>query len=118
MRPYQPYIPQTPGEIWDLLGAMALEAPEFIDSSGYFPGRNIDTEFRALTGGFEVIRKKLGEGRYTELMSLAEQAKVHFAGTLGDDLVKVRAGCKLLLEMQNIIDKLRLKKPPGSIDSA
>jgi hypothetical protein len=118
MRPYQPYIPQTPGEIWDLLGAMVLDAPEFIDSSGYFPGQNIDTEFYALTEGFGVIRKKLGEERYAKLMALAEKTKAHFAQTLGDDLDGIRAGCALLFEMEAVINELRRRKPPAATDPA
>ena len=30
-RPYQPYIPQTTGELWDQMASMMLSAPTFKD---------------------------------------------------------------------------------------
>jgi len=114
MRPYKPYIPQTPGEVWDLLGSMVLGAPRFVDNSGYFPDRNIDTEFEALTGGFEAIGKRLGEARYGKLMELAQQAKALFAETAEDDLDRIRAGCGLLFEMEDILNEVRQRKAPAT----
>lgn len=118
MRPYEPYIPQTPGEVWDLLGAMVLDAPRFVDTSGYFPGRNIDTTFHALTEGFGVIRKMLGEERYAKLMALAQQAKALFIDTAEDELDKIRAGCQLLFEMEGVLNEIRRAKPEASTPPA
>ncbi|MDV3457202.1 hypothetical protein RZN05_09430 [Sphingomonas sp. HF-S4] len=118
MRPYQPYIPQTPGEIRDQIGSMILSAPRFIDSSGYFLGQNIATEFHALTEGFGVIRKKLGEERYAKLIALAAHAKAHFGETSDDDLDGIRAGCAMLFEMEDIIDELRRGKQASATDPA
>ena len=56
----KPYIPQGISEIWDFLGAMMLLAPTFKDKTGYFPDRNIDTEFFALNEGLKTVRKKVG----------------------------------------------------------
>jgi hypothetical protein len=62
MRSHKPYIPQTPGELVDQLGGMMLEAPTFVDKTGFFR-QSIDTEFEALNGGLDAIRSRLGEER-------------------------------------------------------
>jgi hypothetical protein len=113
MRPYTPYVPQTPGEVWDMLGSMILGAPRFLDRTGYFPHRNIDTEFEGLTAGFDVIRKKLGEERYAKLMALAAQAKLLFIDAVEEAPEKERAGRDLLFAMEDILNEIRRRKPPG-----
>lgn len=60
MRPYEPYIPKTPGELVDQLGSMMLGAPKF---EHFAWATNADTEFQSLNGGLEMIRRKLGEER-------------------------------------------------------
>jgi len=114
MRPYKPYIPQTPGEVWDLIGSMVLGAPRFIDSTGYFPGKNIDTEFEALTGGIDAIRKKLGEERYAKLMQMAEQTKNLFLAAADYEAEEAWEGRNLLLEMEDVLNEIRRKKPPAA----
>ncbi len=113
MRPYKPYVPQTPGELWDLLGSMMLDCPTFIDDSGYFPGMSIDTEFFKLTESFALLRKKFGEDRYAKLMDLAARTKAHFAADPEDKTEDSMAGRRLLLEMEDIVNELRRRKPRG-----
>ena len=72
------YIPQGISEIWDFLGAMMLSAPKFKDKTGYFPDRNIDTEFFALNEGLKTIRKKVGEENYQALVALSDKMRAHF----------------------------------------
>ena len=38
LRPYDPYIPQTIGELIDQLGSMTGSAPTFVDKLGDSPG--------------------------------------------------------------------------------
>jgi hypothetical protein len=109
MRSYKPYVPQTPGELWDLLGAMMLGAPRFINED--FPGANIDTEFFELTEGLKVIRDKLGEERYTKLLEMSERAKAHFVAAVDEDADDVSAGRNLLLDMENVLNEIRRRKP-------
>ena len=87
-----PYIPASLSEIYDLLGSMLLGAPTFIDKSGVFPERNIDSEFHALTEGAQKVRKKLGEEDYAQLINLAGQAKALFADDPNDDNGKTDQG--------------------------
>lgn len=72
----EPYIPASLSEIYDLLGSMLLWAPTFIDESGVFPERNIDSEFHVLTDSFGLVRNKLGEARFAALIELAARQGV------------------------------------------
>ena len=99
----KPYIPGSLSEINDLLGSMILDAPTFEDRLGDFPDRNIDSEFRTLTGGFEVVRDKLGEERYASLMDLAARAKALFAADQDDTNGKTDEGRASLIEMEDVL---------------
>lgn len=101
--PYKPYIPQTTSELWDLIGGMMLNAPTFKDDSGYFPGRSIETEFTALDGGIEAVRKKLGEDRYAALMDLSNRMRALFEADPEDKTGEAQAGRELIIEMEAIL---------------
>lgn len=74
----KPYIPATLSEIYDFLASIIGGAPRCVDESGWFPERNIDSVFHALTSSFEVVRKKIGDERYARLMDLAARVKALF----------------------------------------
>lgn len=103
----EPYIPASLSEIYDLLGSMLLWAPTFVKDPDDWLERNIDTEFRALTGGFGKVRKKLGEERYAKLMELAGQAKALFADDPDDENGKSDKGRELLYEIEELIQATR-----------
>lgn len=105
MLPYKPYIPQSVGELWDLIGSMVLNAPRFVDDD--FPGKNIDTEFVELIEGLTTIRKQLGEDRFTKLREMAERTKAHFVAAADDDSEEVKAGRNLLFEMEEVLNEIR-----------
>ena len=69
---YKPYVSQNVGELLDQLDFMMLAAPTFKDKTGYFPQQNIDTVFFALNEGLLVIRKTLGEERYTAFRAMSD----------------------------------------------
>lgn len=102
-----PYIPSSLSEIYDLLGAMVLDAPTFIDKCGDFPDRNIDSRFHQLTESYGLMRKKIGEERYAGLIDLATRAKALFAADPEDTNGKTDQGYKLLFEMERIIQDVR-----------
>ena len=104
------YIPASLSEIYDLLGSMFLGAPTFIDETGCFPERNIDTRFHMLVEGFNAVRKKLGEARYARLVDLAARAKELFAADPEDDNGKSNEGRKLLLAIEDLINEVRRKR--------
>ncbi|MBU3078368.1 hypothetical protein [Sphingomonas quercus] len=110
LRTNEIYIPATLSEIYDLLGSMMLHAPTFIDKTGEFPERNIDSEFAILTESFGVVHKKLGEERYLALMDLAARAKALFAADPEDNNGKTDQGYKLLHEIEDIIQSVRRRR--------
>ena len=106
----EPYIPASLSEIYDLLASLVGGAPTFIDESGVFPERNIDSEFHVLTEGFGKVRKKVGEERYAALMQLAAQAKALFSEDQAEDNGKTMQGIALLYEIEDIIQSVRSKR--------
>ena len=100
---YRPYIPQNVGELMDHTGSMMLGAPLFKDRAGYFPKKNIETEFFALNEGLQVIRRKLGEERYTMLRAMSDQMRVLFESDPDNTNGGTKAGLKLIREMDDIL---------------
>ena len=111
-RPYQPYIPQTIGELIDFLGWMLLFSPKFENDSGYFPGRNLGTTFISLNEGLKAVRNRLGEGRYATLIADADRMRSHFEADPEDSTGETKAGCALILEMMDLLKNLR--RPLGT----
>ena len=103
LKPYEPYVPKSVSEIMDLLGWMMLASPKFEDTSGYFPDRNIFTEFFALNEGFKGIAKKLGDERLRALLELSSRAKAHFLADPEDKTDDALAGRDLIYEMEDIL---------------
>lgn len=110
MRPYRPYVPQTVGEIWDMLAAFMADAPTFIDRSGFFPGQNIDTEFYRLKEGLGVVRKRLGEERYHKLIDMADRMRAHFEADPEEKTEDSKAGRQLIFDMEDVLNEVRRRK--------
>ncbi|MCP3732971.1 hypothetical protein M9978_21375 [Sphingomonas sp. MG17] len=105
-----PYIPATLSEIQDYLAGTLGGAPKFIDDTGAFPDKNIDTEFNVLVAAFDTIRGKLGEKRYVKLIDLSARTKALFEADPNDDNGKTLEGCKLIWEMEDIIQDARQRR--------
>lgn len=60
-----------------------------------------------LVEGFSVVRKKLGEERYAQLLDLAARAKALFAADHDDTNGKTDGGSALLFEMQDVLGEVR-----------
>ena len=105
-----PYVPETLSEIYDLLGSLYLGAPTFLDDSGYFPGRNIESEFFVLVQSFNKVRTKVGDEQFKQLLDLATRAKALFEGDPADDNGKADEGRKLLLAGEDIIQSARKRR--------
>ena len=100
---YRPYIPQNIGELMDKLGSMTLGAPTFRDRAGYFPQKNIDTEFSALNEGLLAVRKKLGGERYATLKALSDKMRALFEADPEDKTGDAQAGREIIYEMEDIL---------------
>lgn len=110
LNPYfnpKPYIPASLSEINDRLGSMILGAPTFKDRTLVFPDQNIESEFEKLVGGFDLVRKKLGEERYAALIDLAARAKALFAADQDDTNGKTDEGRALLFEIEDVLRDTR-----------
>lgn len=105
-----PYIPASLSEIYDLLGSMFLGAPTFIDESGIFSDRNINTRFHQLFEGFQIVRTKLGEEHYARLVELAGEAKALFADDPDDENGKADQGRAILYEIEKVIQAARSRR--------
>ncbi len=101
---YKHYVPQTKGELVDLLGSMMLGAPTFVDRTGYFP-RTVDTEFVALNEGLEVIRPRLGQ----TLLAMSHRMRALFEADPDDETGETQQGRALIYEMQEAL-KARRKR--------
>jgi hypothetical protein len=100
---YEPYIPQTTGEIYDLLAAFIGDSPSFEDKTGDFPGMNIETEFHALYEGWKNVRKKLGEDDYARALAITARMKELFLADPKDVTGETHEGRKLVWQLEDII---------------
>ena len=98
----KPYVPASLSEITDQLGSMFLGAPTFKDKTLVFPDRSIESEFHELTEGLGLVRKKLGEERYDQLIDLAARAEALFAADQNDDNGKTDEGRARRCQMQDV----------------
>ena len=105
-----PYIPKTKDEIRDFLGRMMLGAPTFIDKTGYFETRNIETEFLALNEGLELVRRQLGEENYRKLTELSAQMRKLFEADPENKTGETSKGRKCILEMQEVLHGVSRRK--------
>ena len=101
---YEPYIPETVGELLDQLTSMTGAAPTFADSLGFFP-RTIETEFRVLNEGLKAVRKKIGEERYALCVEMANRMRALFEADPEDVNGQAQAGRELIFAMEDVLKK-------------
>ena len=101
-RPYDPYIPETVGELIDQLGSMMLSSPTFVDRLGDFP-RTINSEFFVLKEGLKAVHKKIGEERYALCLEMADQMRAHFEADPEDKTDDSLAGRQLIANMMAVL---------------
>jgi len=106
-RPYKPVIPQDVGEMRDKLKWMGYAAPTFKDPSWdeMFPGRDLSVVFFELKEGLEVVRGKLGEGRYAAALDLLNRMQALFEADPEDANGQTREGRKLIQEMEDLLKR-------------
>ena len=104
-RPYILTIPENVGELRDHLSDMLLSSPAFVDTTGYFPGANIDTTFAEFNDGLLKVRKQLGEQRYLTMRALSDEMRAHFEADPEDVNGRARAGRKIILEMTEMLKR-------------
>jgi hypothetical protein len=109
------HVPQTVGEILELLADMMLTSPDFRDRTGLLPGRGIDTVFAELEGGLQNVRKRIGEETHARLLDLSRRMRAHFEADPEDKTEDGIKGSRCIVEMEDILRKLgRRPTPPPS----
>ena len=103
MRPQKTYVPQTMGELWDLLGWMALRNPKFVDPPGWSSSGNLETTFHPLKTAFEVVRRKLGEEKFHILMDMADRISALFEADPENSTGDSDKGRALLWQMEDLL---------------
>jgi hypothetical protein len=106
--PYRPHIPETISQIMEVLALILFESPKFVDKTGYFPHRNINTVFQQLREGLLQNRRKLGEERYLKLVEMSDRTRALFAADPEDQTGDTRKARLIIHEME---DLLRRKAP-------
>ena len=87
-----------------------LAAPTFRDSSGYFPYRNVETQFQSLNEGLKTVRSDVGEEAYQKLAALSDRMRAHFEADPDETNGETAKGCMLVYEMQDILKASRKRK--------
>lgn len=88
------YIPSTPGDVVDRLGAMSLCLPDHpLPSSGL----DMQGAFAELHESLGIIRPRIGDERFLRATEMAKESEQFYVG--GDEL----AGGRMLREMQKVI---------------
>ena len=109
MKPVKRSVPQNIGELLDHLGWMLLKSPKFVDKTGYFPFLNLDYVFEELNDGLVLNRLTLGEARYQELTGMSDRMRALFEADPEDKTGETAMGCKIILEMEDIVRQVRRK---------
>jgi len=107
----QPYVPDGIDEVVDLLGSMMLSSPTFKDKTGYFPERNIDTEFFSLKEGLKTIHENVGDASYQSLVKLSDKMRTYFEADPEDKTEDSLKGRDCIIEMENILKASARRKP-------
>ena len=109
MKPAKIHVPTNIQELLELLSVMLVSAPKFLDKTGYFPYLNLEHIFRELKAGLNHNRPALGEERYHELMRMSDRMRAYFEADPEDKTGETTKGCKIILEMEDILKEARRK---------
>jgi hypothetical protein len=111
------YIPETVGDVDDLIGSMLLGSPKFIDRTGYLPHLNLETTFRQLDEGLQRVKAELGADLFQKLAAMSEQMRPLFEADPDEETGQAREGQKILLEMSDLVEararELAMSQPPS-----
>lgn len=102
-RPYKPCIPRDLNEVRDHVGAMMLGSPTFVDRTGYFPGKNLQTTFYELNEGLRLFRGQLGEELYLKLVEMSDQMRAHFEADPENKTDDTLKGRDIIVEMLDLL---------------
>lgn len=88
------YIPSTVGEVSELIGAMVLTMPDM-----EIIGLDMDGAYAQLEHSLGLVKARLGDERYTQLIDMARRSKQHFVDGQNKD------GRFMLQDMKKLLNK-------------
>jgi hypothetical protein len=103
------YVPQNIQELLEFVVSMLSSARTFTDKTGYFPYQNLDYVFQQLFDGLSSNRQALGEERYEKLTHMSRRMRALFEADPEDKTGETLEGCKIILEMEDILRQIRRK---------
>jgi len=103
------HVPQNVGELRDLLSAILLTAPKFLDKTGYLPYRDLNYVFQQLLAGLDHNRATLGEESYVQLKGMSERMRALFEADPETKTGETLQGYKIIHEVEDILDEVRRK---------
>jgi hypothetical protein len=106
--PSKRHIPNTLSEREEFLASLLGGAPTFRDE--YFEFQNIDTEFEVYHQGLNLVRQRLGEERYAQMVAWGVEAKALFAADPDDKNGKTSQGFELLHKMEDLLGEVRSER--------
>jgi len=106
VREYKHYIREDIRELRDFFAKIILQSPKFLDTTGYFPHRNIDTVFFELNESLRHLQGKLGEEAYLKLRDMSDRARAYFEADPEDKADGRRKGCAIIHEMEDLVKQV------------
>jgi len=80
-----------------------LSSPTFIDQTGYFPEKNIETVFIAMNESLDLIKSEIGEKKYLMLRKMSDQMRAHFEADRENKTGETAKGREIISEMTDIL---------------
>jgi hypothetical protein len=102
-QPYSPYIPKDVSEVLEVLSHILLSEPTLEDTSGYFPGMSVETEFFALNQGLARVRQAIGQDVYAQLLQMSNKVRAYYENDPDDSNGEAIKGREILLDMEEIL---------------
>jgi hypothetical protein len=108
--PHSSYIPKGPSEIIDYLAMMMLSSPTFIDRTGLFYDRNIETTFAGLNEGLRQIHHQLDEEMYLTLRKMSDSMRAYFEADLEGEAEDCRKGREIIVAMRELLKRISARR--------
>jgi hypothetical protein len=98
------FVPQSIGDVMDVLGTMKVHSPTFVSKDTFLPEDDMDTTFLKLNEGLQAISGQLGEGLYLKLREMSDRMRALFEADPENKTGETREGREIIRKMMNAID--------------
>jgi hypothetical protein len=98
------HICETLSELSDELAVMIGDAPKFEDRTGNFSGMSAENVFSGFEKSLDILRSKLGDERYVQMLALSREARSHFEADPHDNNGRTDQGLDCLLAIDELLN--------------